>query len=123
MASFVDGLPGADHGPSGSALPFAGVLYIVPTTCESLEAGPLTYAGLLKFALACAAAVKVAGAAFYRRRCVFGTARFTGRRLYCWLPPCAKDNLQRPPCSGLPPFAEYGAQPSRAGDAFSGPFS
>jgi hypothetical protein len=102
--------------------PFAGVLYIVPTTCESLEAGPLTYARLLKFALACAVAVKVAGAASCRHRSVFGTARFTGRRSCCWLLRCAKDNLRRSPCSGSRPFAEYGAQPSSAGNVIFGTF-
>jgi hypothetical protein len=45
----------------------------VPTTCESLEAGTLSYARLLKYALACAVAVKVAGAASCRHRSVFGT--------------------------------------------------
>jgi hypothetical protein len=43
--------------------PFAGACCIAPTTCESLGVGPLTFARLLKFVLACVAAKKAAGAA------------------------------------------------------------
>jgi hypothetical protein len=51
--------------------PSAGGLYIVPTTCESLAVAPLTLMRLLRFALACVAAVKAADAVSCRHRCVF----------------------------------------------------
>lgn len=102
--------------------PFAGVLYIAPTTCESLAVGPLTYVRLLRCALACAAAVRVAGAVHCRPRCGFGAARFTGRRWCCWLPPCARGNIRWSPCSGLRPCAGYGALRLNAGSAILGTF-
>ncbi len=97
--------------------PFAGVRYIVPTTCESLEVGPLILKKLLKFALACAAAVPVVGAVCCRHRCVFGAAGFTGRLCCCWSVPFVKGEIPLLPWNISRRFAGYGVQPSSAGNA------
>ena len=60
--------------------PFAGVRCIAPTTSASLAAAPLILKRLLRFALACAAAVPGC-----RRRVLPPSVRFWGRRVY-WAP-------------------------------------
>ena len=97
--------------------PFAGVRCIVPTTCESLGVGPLILKKLLKFALACAAAVPVVGAVYCRHRSVFGDVGFTGRRCYCWSVPFVKGEIPLLPWNISRRFAGYGVQPSSAGNA------
>ncbi len=50
-----------------SDCPIAGVRCTAPTTNESLEVGPLIFARLMRFALACAAAELDADAEYCRR--------------------------------------------------------
>jgi hypothetical protein len=63
--------------------PIVGVLCIARTTLESLAVGPLILSRLSKFALACAAAERVAVAACCRLRCVFGAGVSIGRLWFC----------------------------------------
>lgn len=95
--------------------PFAGVRCIVPTTCESLEVGPLILKRFLKFALACAAVVQVAGVVSCRHRSVFGAAGFTGRLCCCWSVPFVKGEIPLLPWNVSRRFVGYGVQPSSVG--------
>ena len=99
--------------------PSAGGHCIAPITGESLGVGPLILRRLLKFALACAAAVRVAGAVCCRHRCVFGVAGFTGRLCYCWSVPFDREPARSSPWSGSRRFAGYGVQQSTDGNATS----
>jgi len=103
--------------------PFAGGRCIARTTCESLEVGPLILKRLLRFASACAAAVRVADGVCCRHRCVFGVAGFTGRLCCCWSVPSAKDLVRPSLWSVSKHFAEYGVQPSSVGNATFETFS
>jgi hypothetical protein len=98
--------------------PSAGVLCIAPITCENLEVGPLILKRPLRFASACAAAGRVAGAVCCRHRCVFGAAGSTGRRCCCWLVLCAK-GTQSLPLSDSRPCAACGDPPSTVGRSIS----
>jgi hypothetical protein len=95
--------------------PIAGVRCIAPTTCESLEVGPLNFARHMRFALACAAAGLDAGAGYYRHRFGFGHVGFIGHRWYCWSAPFGRDKIRTLHWSGLRVFAEYGAPLSNVG--------
>jgi len=97
--------------------PFAGVLCIAPTTCESLAVGPLIFKRLLSCVLACAAAVRVVGAVCYPHQCVFGVVEYTGHRCCCWSVLFGRGQIRLLPCSGSSHFAGYGVQPSGVGNA------
>ena len=97
--------------------PIAGVLCIARTTLESLAVDPLILTRLSKFALACAAADRVAVAACCRLRFVFGAGVSIGRPCCCWSPPCAREKSRVLPCSGSRRFAGCGDQPSSVGNA------
>ena len=72
--------------------PFAGVRCITPIISESLGVGPLNLKKLLRFDLACAAAVRVAVAVYCHHRFVFGVVGwYTGRRCCCWSVPFVRD--------------------------------
>ena len=102
--------------------PFAGVLCIAPTICESLGVGPLILKRLLRFALACAAADRVAAAVCCRRRCVFGVAGSTGPLCCFWSVPFDRGTARSSPWSVLSRFAGYGVQRSTVGNATFGTF-
>jgi hypothetical protein len=87
-----------------------------PLPDESLGVGPRIYKRHLKFDSACAAAVPDAVAVFSRLRFGFGIAGFTGRRCCCWSVPFARDRNPRLQWSVSRNFAEYGVQPSNAGN-------
>ena len=97
--------------------PSAGVRCTAPITYESLEVGPLILKRFLKFALACAVVVQVAGVVYCRHRCVFGAAGFTGRLCCCWSVPFVKGEIPLLPWNISRRFAGYGVQPSSAGNA------
>ena len=97
--------------------PIAGVLCIARTTLENLAVAPLILKRLSKFALACAAAGRVAVVACCRPRCVFGAAVSIGRLCCCWSPPFAKAKSRPLPYNGSRRFAGCGDQPSTGGKA------
>ena len=99
--------------------PFAGGRCIMRTIRESLGAALLILMRYLRFVIACAAAVKVAGAVSYRHRFGFGTAGFTGRLSCLSSPPFAKDVIQTIPWSSSKAFVGYGVQPSTVGSTTS----
>jgi len=102
--------------------PFAGDHYIALTICESLGVGPLILKRFLKFALACAAAVRVAVAVCCRRRCGFGVAGSTGPLCCFWSVPFDRGTARSSPWSGSRRFAGYGVQRSSVGNATFGTF-
>ena len=97
--------------------PIAGVLCIALTTLESHAVGPRILKRLSKFALACAAAGRVAVVACCRPRCVFGAAVSIGHLCCCWSPLCARAKSRALPCKGSRHFAGCGDQPSTDGKA------
>jgi hypothetical protein len=99
--------------------PIAGGRCTMPTIRESLGAALLILMRHLRFVIACAAAVKVAGAVSYRHRFDFGNAGFTGRLSCSSSPPFAKDAIQTIPWSSSRAFVGYGARPSIVGSTTS----
>ena len=96
--------------------PFAGVHCIAPITSESLGVALLIYKRHLRFDSACAVAVPDAVAVCFRLRFGFGIAGFTGRRCCCSSAPFARDRSPRLRWRVSRHFAEYGVQPSNAGN-------
>lgn len=97
--------------------PFAGVRCTAPTTHGNLEVGPLNLRRRLKFDLASVVVGRVAVAVFYRHRCVFGAAVYTGRLCCCWLRHCARGKIRPLPSNDSRQFARYGGQPSTGGES------
>ena len=95
--------------------PFAGGRCIMPTIRGSLGAALLILMRHLRFVIACAAAVKVAGAVSSRHRFDFGSAEFTGRLFYLSSPPFAKDAIRTIPWNSSRAFVGYGVRPSTVG--------
>jgi hypothetical protein len=95
--------------------PFAGGRCIMRTIGESLGAALLILMRHLRFVIACAAALKVAGVVSSRHRFDFGNAGFTGRLSCLSSPPFAKDAIQTIPWSNSRAFVGYGVQPSTVG--------
>ena len=103
--------------------PIAGGRCIMPTIRESLEAALLILMRYLKFVIACAAAVKVAGAVSSRHRFDFGDAGCIGHLLCLLSPPFAKDVTRTIPWNSLRAFVGYGVQPSTVGNIIFESFS
>ena len=80
--------------------PFAGVLCIAPTICESLVVGPLICQRRLKFVSVCAAGATIVGAGYCRHRSVSGAAGCTGRRSFCWPAHSVKGDIRTRPWNG-----------------------
>jgi hypothetical protein len=99
--------------------PFAGGRCIMPTIRESLGAALLILMRYLRFVIACAAGVKVAGVVPYRHRFDFGTAGFTGHLSCLSSRPFAKDVILTIPWSSSKAFVGYGVQPSTVGSTTS----
>ena len=97
--------------------PFAGVHCITPITSESLGVGPQNLKKLLRFNSVCAAAVQVAVAVCCHPQFVFGIAESTGRLCYFWSVPFARDKSPKLLWNVSRLFAEYGVQPSSAGNS------
>lgn len=103
--------------------PFAGGRCITPTMRGSLEAALLILMRHLRFVIAYAAAVKVAGVACCRHRFDFGNAVFTGRLFCLSSPPFAKDAIRSIPWNSSRVFVGYGGQPSTVGSTIFENFS
>ncbi len=97
--------------------PSAGVRCTAPITYESLEVGPLILKRLLRFVLACVAAVRVADGVCCRHRCVFGGVGFTGHLCCCWSVPFDRVKIRSSPLSDSSHSAGYGVQRSSVGSA------
>ena len=95
--------------------PFAGGRCILPTMRGSLEAALLILMRHLRFVIAYAAAVKVAGDVSSRHRFDFGSAVFTGRLFCLSSPPFAKDAIRTIPWNSSEAFVGYGGPPSTVG--------
>ena len=95
--------------------PFAGGRCIMPTMRGSLEAALLILMRHLRFVIACAAAVKVAGVVSSRHRFDFGSAGYIGRLFYSSSLPFAKDAIRSIPWNSSRAFVGYGGQPSTVG--------
>ena len=96
--------------------PFAGVHCITPTINESLEVGLRIFKRRLRFDSAFAAAVRTVVDVCCRLLFGFGIAEFTGRLCYCWSVPFARDKNPQLQWNVSRLFAEYGVQPSSAGN-------
>ena len=103
--------------------PFAGDRCIMRTIGESLAAVLLIWMRHLRFVIACAAAVKGAGAVFCRLRCDSGSVGYTGRLFCLSSPPFDKDAIRSIPWNSSRAFAGYGVRPSTVGSTTFEPFS
>ena len=95
--------------------PIAGVRCTAPTTCESLEVGPLIFARRMRSASAYAAVRLDAVAGYYRHRFGSGHVGSTGHRWCCWSAPFGRGTIRTLPLSDSRVFAGYGVLPSSAG--------
>lgn len=88
----------------------------MPTIRESQKAVLLIWMRHLRFAIACAAAVKAAGAVFSPHRFGSGGAGCTGHRYFLSPPPFDKDEIRTAPWSNSKASSVYGAPPSIVGN-------
>ncbi len=97
--------------------PFAGGRCTAPIISENLGADLLILLRVLKSALVCAVAVRVADAVCCPHLCVFGGAGSTGHLCCCWSVLFVKGKSLLLLWSGSRRFAGYGALPSNVGNA------
>ena len=102
--------------------PFAGGRCIMQTIRESLGAVLLIWMRHLRFVIACAAAVKRAGAVFSRLRSDSGSVEYTGRLFYSSSLPFDKDAIRTIPWNSSRAFAGYGVPPSTVGSTTFEPY-
>jgi hypothetical protein len=102
--------------------PFAGGRCDMQTIRASLGVALLIWMRHLRFVIACAAAVKGAGAVFSQHRSDSGSVGYTGRLFYSSSLPFDKDVIRSIPWNSSRAFAGYGVRPSTVGSTTFEPF-